>query len=80
MTEKKVHHLVAKDFTLGGSSKPRRARKPTLASELRQAKKAGLSVKGATIEQDKLTLTFGEPTPDNTEVNPWDTVLKHAAH
>jgi hypothetical protein len=38
-------------------------RKPTLASALKQAAKAGKSVKGAEIYQDRVTLQFGEPEP-----------------
>jgi hypothetical protein len=36
------------------------ARKPTLADALKQAKKAGVNVSGATIEDGKVSLTFGE--------------------
>jgi hypothetical protein len=53
---------------------PQRRRKPrrrqTLASALRQAAKVGASVSGATIEDGKITLTFGEPQPTEAS-NPW---------
>jgi uncharacterized membrane protein YcaP (DUF421 family) len=49
----------------------RRPRRLTLASQLRQAKKAGLSVRSATIEPDgRLSLQFGEPEPTEAN-NPW---------
>lgn len=45
-------------------------RKPTLAAALRQAKRAGVSVRGATIEAGKITLELGEP--GSASDNPWD--------
>jgi hypothetical protein len=88
-----VHHLRAKDFVLGGdrtleverlraelkASKPKRQRKATLARALREAKKAGVSVQGATVEDGRVTLTFGEAATGD-KINPWDTVLTHAAN
>jgi hypothetical protein len=55
-----------------------RRRKPTLKAALAAAQKAGKSVRSATIEDGKVTLVFGEATADNSETNPWDTVLSHA--
>jgi hypothetical protein len=55
-----------------------RKRKPTLRAALEAAQKAGKAVKSATIEDGKVTLVFGEPSVDNSETNPWDTVLSHA--
>jgi hypothetical protein len=55
-----------------------RKRKPTLRAALAAAAQAGKTVRSATIEDGKVTLVFGEPTTDNTETNPWDTVLSHA--
>jgi imidazolonepropionase-like amidohydrolase len=40
--------------------KPKRKRKPTLARALRDAAKAGVNVAGATIEDGRVSLTFGE--------------------
>ena len=58
--------------------KPRTPRKPpTLASALKQAAKAGKSVKGAELYPDRTVLQFGEPTSINA--NPWDEVLINAA-
>jgi hypothetical protein len=42
-----------------GQKKPR-SRKVTLKRALREAKGAGLSVSGATYEDGKVSLTFGE--------------------
>ena len=47
----------------------RKPRKPTLASALTQAAKAGKSVKGAEVYQDRIALQFGTPEsaePDNS--------------
>jgi hypothetical protein len=55
--------------------KPRRQYKPTLATALKQAVKAGITVASATIEHGKVTLIFGEPAKDSR--NPWDTVLNN---
>ncbi len=46
-----------------------RKRKPTLIRALREAKKAGVSVAGATIEEGKVTLTFGR-VEDDAAVTP----------
>jgi hypothetical protein len=76
--------LVAADLTVGGphtdggkraSERPRR---PSLAKELREAKKAGMPVKGAIVEPGRITLTFGDPA-DVVDVNEWDRVL-HDPH
>jgi hypothetical protein len=56
------------------SHKPR-PYKPTLATALKQASRAGVAVASAIIEHGKVTLVFGEPTKDNK--NPWDSVLNH---
>jgi hypothetical protein len=57
----------------------RQARRPTLAGELRQAARAGVSVRSASIEPDgRLTLHFGEPrSSDNgNDLDVW--LAKHA--
>jgi hypothetical protein len=60
--------------TAVASTKPaepaRKPRKPTLASLLKQATKAGKSVKGAEVYQDRTVLQFGEPEPIEPD-NPW---------
>ena len=48
----------------------RKPRRPTLATALRQAAKAGKSVKGAEVYPDRVALQFGEPEPAKPE-NPW---------
>jgi len=45
-------------------------RRPPLDSLLKQAAKAGKSVKGAEVYQDRTVLQFGEPAPVEPE-NPW---------
>jgi hypothetical protein len=58
----------------GGTAMParkRRERKPTLAAALKQASKAGVDVKGATLAADgSVSLTFGKPSP--VKHNSWD--------
>jgi hypothetical protein len=58
-----------------------RMRKPNLAAAIRQARKAGVDVSGATIGPDgSVSLTFGQPVKSdgNCDGNPWDEVLTNA--
>jgi hypothetical protein len=58
--------------------KRRRKRKVTLASALKQAKRASVSVKGAIIEDDKVTLQFGQPDAPDQSSEPndyWDRAI-----
>jgi hypothetical protein len=74
----KVHIVEAGEIN-GGQRKKRvrRPQKPTLAGALRAARKAGVSVAGATMGVDgSLSLTFGAPTEGNGG-NPWDVVIRH---
>jgi hypothetical protein len=48
----------------------KRQRKPTLAAALKQAKEAGVSVVGATIEDGKVSLTFGEIENEQAPATP----------
>jgi hypothetical protein len=48
----------------------RKQRKPTLEKLLKQAAKAGKSVKGAEVYRDRTVLQFGEPEPAASE-DPW---------
>jgi hypothetical protein len=57
--------------------KLRQSHKPTLTGLLKQAAKAGKSVKGAEIYLDRVVLQFGEPLAN--DINPWDEVLIDAA-
>ncbi len=59
--------------------RPRRRRRTTLASALRQADRAGKPVASATITADNVTLTFGEPEATNN-INEWDQVLRRGTH
>ena len=52
-------------------------RTPTLTGLLKQAAKAGKSVKGAEIYLDRVVLQFGQPLAN--DINPWDEVLTDAA-
>jgi hypothetical protein len=71
--------LMATDLAVGGPQagggkcEPGR-RRPSLAKELREAKKAGMPVKGAIVEPGRITLTFGDPAA-TIDVNEWDRVL-----
>jgi len=49
----------------------RKSRKPALNTLLKQAARAGKSVKGAAIYPDRTVLQFGEPTTNESD-NPWD--------
>ena len=50
--------------------KLRQSYKPTLTSLLKQAAKAGKSVRGAEVYPDRTVLRFGEAVPVEAE-NPW---------
>jgi hypothetical protein len=82
MADDTHHRLVAASLvigapTIGTGSEARparqRQRKPTLARALREAAKAGVNVAGATIENGKVTLQFGEPVKANEvdELDKW---------
>jgi hypothetical protein len=60
--------------------KRRARRRPTLTSALKQAKKLGVPVSGATLTAEGVSLTFGEPSSAATDnsLNPW--TRKYAAH
>jgi hypothetical protein len=64
----------ALNLVIGLSGRPRRRRRPALARELREARKVGLNVRRAEIEESgKITLTFGEPReqPVMTPLEQW---------
>jgi hypothetical protein len=57
-------------------ARKRRPRKPTLAGALKQASKAGVDVKGATLAADgSVSLQFGEAEPSEAS-NPWDAEIE----
>ena len=64
---------VGGPHTGGGKCDPGR-RRLSLAKELRDAKKAGMPVKGAIVEPGRITLTFSDPA-EVGDVNEWDRVL-----
>jgi hypothetical protein len=71
--------LKAKGLDIG--AKPaRRPKRPSLATELRHAEKAGRKVRSSTTEPDgRVTLQYGEPdAPEPT--NDLDTWLAKHAH
>jgi hypothetical protein len=53
----------------------RRRRRPTLRAALKAARAVGETVKSATIEDGKVTLTFGESAVDGTN-DDWDKKLE----
>jgi hypothetical protein len=68
--------IVRVQAVLGASKKARAPRRPTLANALKQADKAGKSVRGAVIDPDgKIELTFGEPDLPEAN-NPWHAEIK----
>jgi hypothetical protein len=57
--------------------KARGKRRPALMAALKAAKEAGLTVKGAVIEEDRVVLTFGDGTTVGTNnENEWSRRLK----
>jgi len=61
--------------TLGGDPKPKRVRKPNLVKAIKDAAQAGLTVKGATIFADRVSLEFGQPEISEITRNPWDAAI-----
>jgi hypothetical protein len=55
-------------------------RKPTLAGVLKQAARAGKSVKGAEVYPDRVVLQFGEPDVAEATINEWDETLSRDKH
>jgi hypothetical protein len=56
-----------------------RNRKPTLASVIKEARKAGIDVTGATVTKDGVSLEFGKrdiagPAKVEDDFNEWDVV------
>lgn len=80
------HHLVAADLIIAPKQRRQRApRRPTLASVMRHAAKAGIEV--ARFEVDptsgKIAVVVGQATAAEntaTKLNPWDEVLPDAKH
>jgi hypothetical protein len=85
----KMHDLNAASLVIGtpaleprpGAAQPKtaRQRKPNLATAMKQARKAGVEVIGATLETDgRLSLTFGGSTNANACSTLDDWIVKHA--
>ena len=51
-------------------------RRPSLASALEAAKKAGRQVKSATVENDRVVLTFTDDASVEAGTSEWDEALK----
>jgi hypothetical protein len=63
---------------MSAPDKPARRRRPTLSAALKAAKKAGMPVRSATVEDGKVMLVFvGDNTPIEAGSNEWDEALKH---
>jgi hypothetical protein len=54
-------------------------RRPTLSAALKAAQKAGRTVKSAVVEDGKVTLTFGDDAPTESN-NEWDKALRRGKH
>jgi len=55
-----------------GAPKPHRIRTPSLTKALREAKKAGIPVTGATFTADSVSLSFGEAAKSNgNDLDQW---------
>jgi hypothetical protein len=68
-------------FAASSAPHRRRERKPTLAAALKEAERAGRSVKGAALYPDHVEITFDEPAQDAPAVNgapfnPWDQIYE----
>jgi hypothetical protein len=59
----------------------RARRRPTLSDALKAAKKAGMPVKSAVVEDGRVMLTFvGDDTPIEAGGNEWDEALGRGKH
>jgi hypothetical protein len=55
-------------------------RQRDLTRAIKGARAAGIDVARIEIEKDgRIVLVFDEPAQSNDKLNPWDTVLNHAA-
>jgi hypothetical protein len=71
------YNFTAVPLVVGRQKKPRRQRKPTLASVAKQAARAGLEVARYEVDPDgKIIVVTGKPDgANNTEgANEWDTI------
>ena len=76
--EPKVIHCRAESWAIGEQRAKRPPRRPPLKGALEAAKAAGLTIKGAVIENGKVKLEFvGEPTAAASS-NAWDKAIEKA--
>ena len=73
------YQLAAKGFTIGEQhdKAKRPPRRPPLKDALEAAQKAGITVKGAIIENGKIILQFGDPTAAASS-DEWDKAIEKA--
>jgi hypothetical protein len=57
-------------------TKPTKRRKPSLGAALRQAARAGKSVKAAEVLADRVVLQFGEPDSAASCHSSWDEEIR----
>jgi hypothetical protein len=68
-------HRHLPDSLLWCEMRELRHRRPSLARYLREARRAGFVVVGATIENDKITLSFADGSTATTSDNPWNAAI-----
>jgi hypothetical protein len=61
-----------------GLERPKR--RPSLKAALEAARKVGLEVRAAVVEDGKVMLTFGDGTTVSTNNNEWDRRLKELGY
>jgi len=64
----------------GPEKTERKRRRPALKAALEAARKAGLEVRAAVVEDGKVMLTFGDGTTVSTNNNEWDRRLKELGY
>jgi hypothetical protein len=57
-------------------AKPKRVRKLSLKSALKQARQAGSNVKGAVVFNDRIELEFGDEQQQTNDADPWDSATE----
>jgi hypothetical protein len=58
------------------SAKPKRVRKLSLKSALKQARQAGSNVKGAVVFSDRIELEFGDEQQQTDGADPWESATE----
>jgi len=57
-------------------AKPKRLRKLSLKSALKQARQAGSNVKGAVVFSDRIELQFNDVQQQANDADPWDSATE----